>query len=99
MAPTSASGSANPPRARIFAAPVNTVTGAEVVVFRPDVVVELVTGGLELGLEDVVVGGEGEAGEVEADEVAAGGETVDKVTVAPQSERELPFGQQPASVQ
>lgn len=99
MAPTSASGSANPPRARIFAAPVNTESGAEVVLFRLCVVVELVTGGLELGLEDVVVGDEVEVGEVEGGEVEAGGETVAKVTVAPQSARELPFGQQPASVQ
>jgi len=114
MAPTSASGSANPPTACVFAAPVNTDNGAEVVVFRLDVVVEV-----ELELEDVIVKGEVEIDEVEVDEieidevevdevevdevevdgVEVGGGMVATVAVAPHSSRVSPFGQQPALVQ
>jgi len=63
MAPTRASGSANPPTACVFAIPVNSDNGTEVV-FRLDVVIEVV---IELELEDVVVGGEVEDGEIEGE--------------------------------
>jgi hypothetical protein len=85
MAPTRASGSANPPAACLFAAPVKVATVADVVEFSLDVVDVMVIGVPELELEDVVVGGEVEAevevegsleaevGEVEVGGVDAGG--------------------------